>query len=496
MKETSILIRYYIMASVNDEKAIFTVAGSGSILPSIDEINISKISTTTINVTDVVYTGTLNGVTATGLVGQDTLQTFKNKSLDDSTTFVVGSADTTKKIAFIANSSTGVTTTLRTNTQTVSKFIDFPDANDVLIGRTTTDTLSNKTLTKPQIASLTTDGAATITFPAGMAGTVTLLDLSQTMKNKELITPVIAQLSSTGGGGLLTLPAGPDIITGRNTVDTLTNKTLQDSSTLVTSSTSGAALKFDLSAALSTLTILATNQANATISMPATTGTLALTNAPSFSGSISLTDVANQIVFGNQTTLNVPVAGGARTLTIPDVGQSTASFIMSAGTTQTISGNLTLGGTVPTIALSETGGAGSHAISALTTGGGSFLHTLPLANGIIAHTSDRMLTFGFFADIVIFATIFVRALSFAFFGGNISKMIIYVDISTGDNAIIQLYDVVNDLVLSSIAATGTGVAQFVETTTFTNLPVGNSQLQLRGKISAGTLRIKSFSLRL
>lgn len=80
------------------------------------------------------------------------------------------------------------------------------------------------------ITALTAGTGISITNPTGPIPTVAIntavtadLTTAQTLTNKTLTTPIIATISNTG---TLTLPTSTDTIVGRATTDTLTNKTL------------------------------------------------------------------------------------------------------------------------------------------------------------------------------------------------------------------------------------------------------------------------------
>ncbi len=99
--------------------------------------------------------------------------------------------------------------------------------DSTVVTESSTDTLTNKTLTTPVISSISNSG--TLTLPTG-TDTLVGRATTDTLTNKTLTTPVIASISNSG---TITLPTGTETLVGRATSDTLTNKTIDaDNNTL------------------------------------------------------------------------------------------------------------------------------------------------------------------------------------------------------------------------------------------------------------------------
>ena len=145
-----------VIAQINDASGNETLK-LASIASAVNEVTIENAATG--NAVHISATGGdasiglhLSGKGATGYV-----------NVQDST-------DATKRIMFNAAGGTTATRTMLSSTQTVDRTISLPDATDTLVGKATTDTLTNKTLTSATLTApvLGTPSSGTLTSCTGL----------------------------------------------------------------------------------------------------------------------------------------------------------------------------------------------------------------------------------------------------------------------------------------------------------------------------------------
>jgi hypothetical protein len=172
---------------------------SNTVTSTLAQLNtaISDADVATLAGTETLTNKTLTSPTLTTPnigVASGTSLTLTGDLVVQGTTTTIDSTTIAVKTAFVFEGATenNFETTLTVTDPTADRTLTLPDATDTLVGRATTDTLTNKTLT----------------------------------------TPVISSISNTG---TLTLPTSTDTLVGRATTDTLTNKSISLGSNTVTS---------------------------------------------------------------------------------------------------------------------------------------------------------------------------------------------------------------------------------------------------------------------
>lgn len=176
------------------------------------------------------HNGTSSSPSVTEVHASQGANRLKNKDLEDATTAIVDSSDTTKKIVFDAAGSTGTSTTLLSS-QTGNRVLTLPDATDTLVGTATSDILTNKTIAAGSntISGLTNanlSGTAGITNANLANSTISGISLGSNLADLTAGTGLVLNSGTTYNGGTAkTISIDSSVVTLTGS-QVLTNKTL------------------------------------------------------------------------------------------------------------------------------------------------------------------------------------------------------------------------------------------------------------------------------
>lgn len=245
---------------------------------------------------------------------------------------IMDTADNTKRLLFSATgNATGITTTIASTSTGSNQTISLPNASDTLVARSTTDTLSNKSLTAGNCFVVDgTDATKRIAFSS--------------TGNSTSVTTTLASTSTTSQTVNLPNVTTTDTLVGQATTATLTNKNLSASTCPVVDATDATKRILFSTAGNTTATTLTLSSAQSTaqtLSIPNITAGDTITTlglAQTFTGVKTFS--ANPVIsaISNTGLLTLPTTSGTVAL-ISDI-PSSANFV-DVSTNQTIAGQKT-----------------------------------------------------------------------------------------------------------------------------------------------------------
>lgn len=256
-------------AIIGDTNIITSIAQHNSInsLASDNTATINGVNplTTNTNLTNHIAATTAHGTTS-AIVGINDTQTLSNKNLVDSTTAIVDAVTPSIRILFNASGTAATSTTL-TAAQTANRVLTLPDLTDTIVSRTSTDTLTNKSLS---------------------AGTTLIVDPTVATKRLQFDTSsataatVTTLATQQTSNRIIFLPDASGTLVEESATQSLENKSLVDATTaIVNSSVASKQLKFGLGGATAgtTTTLNFFQSANNTVNFPDAAGEVVLADS-------------------------------------------------------------------------------------------------------------------------------------------------------------------------------------------------------------------------
>ena len=278
--------------------------------------------------------------------------------------------DFNKGIRFRSSSSAASAVTLIDAVSTAGRVVTLPDATDTLVGRSTTDTLSNKTMIAPAL------GTPTALIGTNITGTAAGLTAGNVTTNANLTGDVtsVGNATSIAAGVIVDadINASAAIVDTKLATISTAGKVSNSATTATSANTASAIVARDASGNFTAGTITANLTGNVSGSSGSTTGNAATATA------LQTARAINGVNFDGTAAITVAAAAG--TLTGATLASNvTASSLTSVGTLGSLTVTNPITGSVTGSSGSTTGNAATA--TALATG-----RTIAIT-GDIAYTS-------------------------------------------------------------------------------------------------------------